>query len=238
MFHVKQQDCLMNESKMVSLAESAKRYYEPKELERFGMVIDPDQRNLILVYLGMVLKDNKAAGLVPEAEVEQIFLRHFCDSLQSLLLFGYKKHARILDIGSSGGFPAIPIRIFRPDLSFVLVEPVRKKATFLEKVKANLSFDNVEVYHGKVEDIDFCANQKADYVISRGGGTLQKFAQLAKPLLADGGHMYTYKTRQFPAELEIITANKDKDGVQISEIAQYDLGGAIQGLSLVSLEVV
>ncbi len=79
--------------------------------------------------------------------------------------------------------------------------------------------------------------KKFDYVLSRGVGSLQKFSQLAKPLITDDGHMYTFKTKQFVTELESITTNKDKEGVRISEIAEYDLGNQILGLNLVSLEL-
>jgi len=220
-----------------SFIELAKQRYEPKELERLGLSPELEQRDLILAYLGFVLRDNKAAELLPDGEDDgHLFQRHFCDSLQPLLLFGFKKGATVLDIGSGGGFPAIPIRIFRPDLSFMLIEPSRKKADFLNDVKAGLGFDNLEVYPGKAESVH--PERKADYVISRGIGTLQKFAQLARPFLTDDGHMYTYKTKQFAAELEAITSNKDKDGIKISEIAQYDLGSLVQGLSLVSMAFV
>jgi 16S rRNA (guanine527-N7)-methyltransferase len=213
----------------------AKQRYESKELERLGLSPEPVQRDLILAYLSLIFKGNKAAELLPEEDEKQLFLRHFCDSLQPLLLFGFKKGATVLDIGPSGGFPSIPIRLFRPDLSFMLIEPAQKKAEFLEEVKAELGLDNVEIYHGKAESTR--PQKKADYVISRGVGTLQKFAQMARPFLAEDGHMYTYKTKQFAAELEAMTSNKTKDGIQISEIAQYDLG-SLRGLSLVSMEFI
>jgi hypothetical protein len=65
---------------------------------------------------------------------------------------------------------------------------------------------------------------------------MQRFSQMAKPYLAADGRMYMFKTKQFTRELEAITANKDRDGVRINEIAEYDLGNQILGLNLVSLE--
>jgi 16S rRNA (guanine527-N7)-methyltransferase len=219
-----------------SYLEKAKACYELKELERLGLTPDLDQRELILTYTCLILKWNEEAGLIPKTDEDNLFLRHFCDSLQPLLLFGFKKNALILDIGSGGGFPSIPIRIFRPDLSFVLSESNKKKIAFLKEVKKELNLENVMVQNGKVEAMDV-PEKKYDYVISRGVGTLQKFAQLAKPLLTDDGHMYTFKTKQFMSELEFITTNKDKEGVRIAEIAEYDLGNQITGLNLVSLEL-
>jgi 16S rRNA (guanine527-N7)-methyltransferase len=212
----------------------AKRTYDPKELERLGLSPAPEQRDQILAYLALVLRGNPAAKFVPESDEGHLFQRHFCDSIQPLLLFGFKRGALVLDIGSSGGFPSMPIRIFRPDLAFVIVEPARAKAEFLTRAKEALGFDNVEIFEGKAESLPM--ERKADYVISRGAGSLQKFAQAARPFTAEGGRVYAYKTKQFAAELNAVTASKDKEGVSIREIAQYDLGSTAHGLSLVSME--
>jgi 16S rRNA (guanine527-N7)-methyltransferase len=186
----------------------------------------------------LILKWNDVAGLVSKNDESNLFIRHFCDSLQPLLLFGFKKNASILDIGAGGGFPSIPIIIFRPDLTFKLAESNRKKASFLKEVGKELNFKNFSVYNGKVENLYSSEEDRFDYIISRGFGSLQKFSQIAKPLLNPDGHMYTFKTKQFTNELDFITNNKDKDGVKISEIAEYDLGNQISGLNLVSLELV
>ncbi|MBN1128077.1 MAG: 16S rRNA (guanine(527)-N(7))-methyltransferase RsmG [Chitinispirillaceae bacterium] len=214
----------------------AKTCYDLKELERLGLTPDMNQREQILTFLCLLLKWNKAAGLISKSDEENMFLRHFCDSLQPLLLFGFKKNATILDIGSGGGFPAIPIRIFRPDLTMVLAESNRKKATFLKEVKKELVFDNATIFNGRVEKMPK-GEPGFDYVISRGVGSLSVLSQRSKPFLAPDGHLYTYKTKNFVAELDVITSNKEKAGVKISEIAEYDLGNQIRGLNLISLEI-
>lgn len=226
----------MNKNLMPYL-ERAKACYELKELERLGLTPDLEQRELILTFTCLILKWNESTGLIAKAEEDNLFLRHFCDSLQPLLLFGFKKNAKILDIGAGGGFPSIPIRIFRPDLSFVLAESSRKKTSFLKDVVKELNIENISIYNGKIESMAI-PDKKFDYVLSRGVGSLQKFSQLAKPLITNEGHMYTFKTKQFVTELDSITTNKDKEGVRISEIAEYDLGNQILGLNLVSLELV
>ena len=120
--------------------ERAKACYELKELERLGLTPDMDQRELILTYTCLILKWNDEAGLIAKSDESILFLRHFCDSLQPLLLFGFKKNATILDIGAGGGFPSIPIRIFRPDLTFILTDSNRKKASFLKEVKTEINY--------------------------------------------------------------------------------------------------
>jgi 16S rRNA (guanine527-N7)-methyltransferase len=216
--------------------EKAKKVYELKELERLGLTPTLEQREMILKYVSLLLKWNAAAGLISPGDEEHLFLRHFCDSLQPLLLFGFKKNAKILDIGSGGGFPSFPIMIFRPDLTFVLAESNKKKSMFLNQVKSDLLLSNVLVYSQRVEKMPV-PEKRFDYVISRGLGTMRKFSQLAMPFLSPDGHMYTFKTKQFVQELDDITSSKDRDGIKISEIAEYDLGNQIFGLNLVSLEI-
>jgi 16S rRNA (guanine527-N7)-methyltransferase len=208
--------------------------YDLKELERLGLTPDLEQRKQILIFISNLLKWNKAAGLISPKDEAILFRRHFCDSLQPLLLFGFKKNATVLDIGAGGGFPSYPIRVFRPDLSFVLAESNRKKAVFLKEVKEQLQYLNVEIFNGRVERIK--ADRKFDYVICRGVGTLKKFAEIAKPNTAPDGRMYTFKTKQFQQEVDEITTSKLKDGIRISEIAEYDLPHIISGLHLIALE--
>jgi 16S rRNA (guanine527-N7)-methyltransferase len=169
----------------------AKACYELKELERLGLTPDLEQREQILTFISLLLKWNNVAGLISKADEENLFIRHFCDSLQPLLLFGFKKNATLLDIGSGGGFPAIPIRVFRPDLCMVLVESNKKKATYLKEIKKELGWENITIYNGRVEKM--AKPEKGfDYVVSRGVGSLQAFSDLGKPFLSPEGHLYTF----------------------------------------------
>jgi 16S rRNA G527 N7-methylase RsmG len=103
-------------------------------------------------------------------------------------------------------------------------------------LKKELLLENATIYNGRVENMP--KPQKGfDYVLSRGVGSLQTFSKLGKPFLSPDGHLYTYKTKNFAAELASITSNKEKEGIKISEIAEYDLANQILGLNLVSLEI-
>lgn len=228
----------MNEQ-LIPFLNRAKECYELKELERLGLTPDMDQREMILSYISLILKWNPVSSIVSVNDEKNLFLRHFCDSIQPLLLFGFKKFASVLDIGAGGGFPSIPIRVFRPDLTFVLVESVRKKASFLREVKTELQIENMKIVNSRIENVPASGeDEKFDYVISRGTTSLKEIARLAKPYVAPDGRIYTFKTKRFEDELNDIIANKEKDGIGISEIAEYDLGNQIHGLNLVSLELI
>lgn len=214
----------------------AKKSYEQKELERLGLSPEPEQHEKLITFMALILKWNQAAGLVSPGDENNLFIRHFCDSLQPLLLLGFKKNAKALDIGSGGGFPSIPIKIFRPDISFVLAESNRKKCAFLEEVVDVLELENVEVFKGRCKRMEV-PDPKFDYVVSRGLSSIIKFSQMAAPYVSNDGKMYTFKTKRFESELEEITRRKDEIGVCVSEIAEYDLGNnRIPGMMLISLE--
>jgi 16S rRNA (guanine527-N7)-methyltransferase len=215
----------------------AKECYELKELEKLGLTPDMDQRSMILDYLSLIFKWNSEADLISQKDEEKLFLYHFCDSIQPLLLFGFKKNGYILDIGAGGGFPTIPISIFRSDLSFIVYEINKIKLDFLKEVKKILKLKNIKIFCDQIENIPTPEN-KFDYVISRGMGSLTEIAQIGKPFVSKEGRIYTFKKQQFEKELSEITMNKDKNGVGISEIAEYDLGNQIFGLNLVSLALV
>ena len=189
MFHVKQQVTMDMNEKLKPFLSRAKKCYEVKELERLGLSPDLEQREMILTYISLLLKWNPAVGLISPRDENGLFLRHFCDSIQPLLLFGFKKDARILDIGAGGGFPSIPTRVFRPDLTFDLVEANRKKAAFLTEVKEELKLDTMTIYNIRTEKMAK-PPQGYDYVISRAVGSLIKFAHTAKPFMAPDGRLY------------------------------------------------
>ena len=216
--------------------ERARECYDLKELERLGLTPTLEQRDMFLTFFALIFKWNKAAGLISPKDEDNLFVRHFCDSLQPLLLFGFKKNASALDIGAGGGFPSIPTAVFRPDLKMVLVESNRKKAQFLLEVKKEINLPNVEIFNGRVETM-VKDKRQFDYILSRGLGTLRVFARLAQPLCHPEGRMYTFKSKSFAAELEEIANEEKKDGVRIAEIAEYDLANKILGLNLVSLAV-
>jgi 16S rRNA (guanine527-N7)-methyltransferase len=230
---------MMIEKTIQPFFEKARKCYELKELERLGLTPELPQRDMILGFIAYLLKWNKTAGLISPKDEQCLFIRHFCDSLQPLLLFGFKKNARLLDIGAGGGFPSIPISIFRPDLQCVLAESNRKKSSFLKEVKEKVELLNLEIYNGRT-DSEAAVEKlgKFDYVVSRGVGTLKLFSDLAKPFVAPEGRMYTFKGKQFQQELDEITQTKIPGGVQISEIAEYDLANQIHGLNLVSLSII
>jgi 16S rRNA (guanine527-N7)-methyltransferase len=97
----------------------------------------------------------------------------------------------LVDIGTGAGFPGIPLKIMNPGLSVVLVEAVRKKASFLKQIIRLLKLQGIEVYNGRVEDFD--GNGVFDFAVSRAFSELGLFCRLAARFIKPGGMLLAMK---------------------------------------------
>lgn len=210
----------------------AKKDYQQKELERLGLTPEEEQYDQIVKFFCLIYDEVEKNGILPVKDKGQYFLKYFCDSIQPLLLFGFKNGARYLDVAAGVGFPSIPTAIFRPDLQMTLVEEDSAKRAFLEEMVAELGLTNVTVV-ASLDDV----KGKFENSIQRDCGTLMDFTRKARGFMEPDGRLYTFRTPHFEEELSEITMNKEAEGVCVSEIAEYDLANQIYGLNLVAFEI-
>jgi 16S rRNA (guanine527-N7)-methyltransferase len=117
----------------------------------------------------------------------------------------------VLDIGSGGGFPGIPLKILIPSLTVTLIDASRKKVSFLKHVIRTLQLDNIDAFHIRAEDLanstaesDAPFNRPFDVIISRALSALDKFITLALPLLAKDGVIIALKGNVDATEIESV----------------------------------
>ena len=94
-------------------------------------------------YLAHLIEWNKAINITTIINPKEIIIKHFVDSLGALIATSFPQNGVVLDIGSGGGFPGIPLKIVRSDMRLVLVEPVQKKSSFLNSVIGLLKLHDV-----------------------------------------------------------------------------------------------
>jgi len=102
-------------------------------------------------YLAHLIEWNKSINLTTIIDPKKIIIKHFVDSLIGLVATDFPKHGVVLDVGSGGGFPGIPLKIVRPDIRLTLVEPTQKKFSFLNSVIGLLKLQDVSTYCGTIE---------------------------------------------------------------------------------------
>jgi 16S rRNA (guanine527-N7)-methyltransferase len=116
-----------------------------------GLVIEEIHAEQFQQYLTHLIKWNNAINLTAIIDPNEIIIKHFVDSLTALVTTSFSKNSLMLDVGSGGGFPGIPLKIMRPDIRLVLVEPVQKKCSFLNSVIGLLRLHDVSTFNGTIE---------------------------------------------------------------------------------------
>lgn len=123
---------------------------------------------------------NVKINVISRKDIDSLYEKHVLHSLSIATLEGFKPGTNILDIGTGGGFPGIPLAIFYPEVSFYLADSIGKKIKVVEEVVAALGLKNVIAQHTRVEDIK---NKKFDFTISRAVAPLKELWNWSKPLL-------------------------------------------------------
>lgn len=165
------------------------------------------QINMMTAHANELNVWNQKMNLTSIKKPKEMAEKHFIDSI-SITPF-LDQNLKLLDLGSGGGFPGIPLKIMIPSLQFVLLDSSRKKVNFLKQVIRKLNLKKVEAVHARSEDIkDSSAYANFfDGVICRAFARLENFIRLAIPFLKPGGCLYAMKgptiNREITSEVSV-----------------------------------
>ena len=147
--------------------------------QALGVELSEGQQQQLLAYLALLIKWNKAYNLTAVRDPDEMVSRHLLDSL-SVVSFVAESGQTLLDVGSGGGMPGVPLAIMFPDRSFTLLDSNGKKTRFLTQVKLELKLANLEVVHSRVEQ--FQPAEAFDGITSRAFSSLEDFASWTRHL--------------------------------------------------------
>jgi len=116
---------------------------------------------------------NKKINVISRRDVEELYLRHVIHSLSIAKFTSFNDGSEIMDVGTGGGFPGIPLAIIFPRVNFLLVDSIEKKTRIVQNVAKELGLENVSVYNGRAEDV----KRKFDFVICRAVAKTSKLLQ-------------------------------------------------------------
>ena len=121
-------------------------------LAEWNISIDENRLNMFNQYMELLLEWNEKMNLTTITDPEKIVIDHFMDSISPLKLNIIEKGQNIIDVGTGAGFPGLPLKIMVPELRMVLLDSLRKRTKFLEKVVEDLDLKDVHIIHGRAED--------------------------------------------------------------------------------------
>ncbi len=171
------------------------------------MDLDRPQNRLFSAHAIELINWNQKINITTITDPIEVASNHFLDSLVPAKVI--PPGAAMLDIGSGGGFPGIPLKVLLPTLSVTLIDASRKKVSFLKHIIRTLKLDNIEALHMRAQDLAVHPSyiNRFDVIISRALSSLEYFVRLALPLLADGGIVIAMKGKIDRAELDNLRYN-------------------------------
>lgn len=173
-------------------------------------------------YMKIFLEENSKVNLISKNDEKYLWEKHVFDSLaieNFFENFDTSKIKAILDIGTGGGFPSIPIAITYPHLKVTALDSIAKKIRAVQTIKDKLNIENLEPICTRVENLD----AKFDMVTSRAVSSLKNICEYALPKLKKGGYFVAYKSRKTPQEIEEANSILKKYNSKIVDIIEYSL---------------
>ncbi len=172
-------------------------------------------KNLLLDY-------NNKFNLTAITDEKEVYIKHFLDSVagESFLI----PNASVVEIGSGGGFPSIPLKIIRDDLQFLLVESTGKKCGYLQTVVDKLNLNGVQVKNARAEDAarEVIYREKFDFAVARAVARLNTLCEYCMPFVRVGGKFIAYKGDAEEEIKEAANAIKILGG-ELETVQSYEL---------------
>ena len=190
----------------------------------FGFNLSDDQLNKFIRYKELLKEYNERFNITAITDDEEIVKKHFIDSLTGAEFLDGKK---LIDVGSGGGFPAIPIKIFKPEIDVTLLEATEKKCNFLNIVINELGLKNIRVVNGRAEELSKTEKYREnfDYCSARAVARMNTLSEYCVPFVKVGGKFVALKG---DAEEELVEAKNAFKvlGVEVETVKKFDFYGA------------
>lgn len=195
--------------------------------KKYDISLNEKQEEQFHSYYRLLCEWNEKMNLTAITEYEAVVRKHFLDSVLLTKCEEYteQKIKKILDLGTGAGFPGIPLAILNPDKSFTLVDSLNKRIEFLKEVKNTLSLENVNLYHGRAEDLgrDFLFRNQFDITVSRAVAELPLLMEYCIPFVKPDGYFISYKGPRYEEEIWMADHAMKELNARLEEVRSFSL---------------
>lgn len=186
-----------------------------------------ETENKFIKYRDLLKEWNQKINITSIEDDEEIYVKHFLDSVLLLEAENLNESKRIIDVGTGGGFPGYPLKIANDSYKVTLLDSLRKRIDFLAEVAKELKLENVELIHGRAEDFgqnkDYREN--FDICVSRAVAPLNVLCEYCLPFVKVGGYFAAYKSENISPEISSSENAIKKLGGKVGEIREVNLPG-------------
>lgn len=166
-----------------------------EELAKINIFPTSLQLSQLNKYYQLLVEYNKIMNLTGITEKEDVYLKHFYDSLTISRVIDLTKNIKICDIGTGAGFPGLVLKIIYPNLSVVLVDCLNKRINFLNTVISELKLKNIETVHSRIEDYGKNHREIFDIVTARAVASVNVLLEYSIPLVKINGYFIPMKAK-------------------------------------------
>ena len=163
-----------------------------KEVEALGLKVTEEKLEQLDIIYNTLVETNKTMNLTRITEKDDVYLKHFYDSLTLAKVYDLSKVNTLCDIGTGAGFPGLVLKIFYPNLEITLVDSLLKRVKYLNSLIDKLELTGIKAYHNRAEDI-IKENKKFDIVTARAVSALPKLLLWTMPLVNKNGSFLAMK---------------------------------------------
>lgn len=192
------------------------------ECSNIGIDINEESIQCLITYKDLLIEWNKKFNLTSIVKEEEIYLKHFYDSLCLIKAVGFKNNIKLCDFGTGAGFPGVVLAIVFKNIEIDLIESNGKKVSFLNIVKDKLHLNNIKIIQDRIELYSKANREKYDIVTCRAVSNLGIISELAVPVLKVGGFFVPLKSN-IEKEISEFGGAICKLGYKIERIIEYIL---------------
>lgn len=177
-----------------------------QELAKHNLSLSKKQQQQFKIYFKYLVAVNQHLNLTRITAEDEVYLKHFYDSITPLFVFEkvFKEARTLCDVGAGAGFPSLPLKILLPDLKVTVVDSLNKRLNFLKDLLGKLAITDVELVHGRAEDVGQNQAFRAhfDLVTARAVARMPVLSEYCLPLVKEGGYFIALKGPKAQAELK------------------------------------
>lgn len=185
-------------------------------VKKLGIDIDDKMLSQLNRYYELLIEKNKVMNLTNIIIKEEVYLKHFYDSLTLTMVCDFNEQTSLCDVGTGAGLPGLVLKIIYPHLRVVLIDSTEKKVVFLKEVIDKLGLEKIEAIHARAEDYAKNNRECFDVVTSRAVARLSILTELCLPLVKVGGHFISMKAhaeeelKEIEENLKILSSGIEK----------------------------
>lgn len=194
-------------------------------VEDLNITLTSDEQDKFIKYKELLVEWNEKINITAITDEKEIDIKHFLDSITPMVTNLFQGEKKVIDIGTGGGFPGLPLKILNPKLKVTLLDSLNKRITFLNEVIKSLELNEIEAIHGRAEELARKAEyrEKYDVCVSRAVASLNTLSEYCLPFVKKDGYFISMKGPEVEEELEDAKKAIDKLGGKIIKIEKIQI---------------